>query len=71
MSRTALKRLVRLETLRPAEKGPPRCHIIHGATHEEADANCAALIASGEAKEADRFIHLVFVSPALSPETTA
>jgi hypothetical protein len=70
MSRTTIKRLARLESLRPVEQRIPRCHVIHGETHEEADANHAALIASGEAEEGDRFIHLVFVSPAPEPEAT-
>jgi hypothetical protein len=71
MSRTAIKRLARLESLRPVEQRIPRCHVIHGETHEEADAKHAALMASGEAEEGDRFIHLVFVSPAPHVEAIA
>jgi hypothetical protein len=60
-ARTVIKRLADLERLLRQQKNT--WHQIIVDEDEDADARIAALIASGEAKEGDRFIIRRIVSP--------
>jgi hypothetical protein len=60
-NRTVIKRLADLERLLPQQKGT--WHKVIVGQHEDADARIADLIASGEAKEGDKFIVRRIVSP--------
>jgi hypothetical protein len=61
MSRTRSRRIARLEAKRPESWTP--WHSIIVPEGEDSDAQIAAMIASGQAKEGDNFICRIIVSP--------
>jgi hypothetical protein len=61
MTRTMFRRIARLEATRPQSWVP--WHSIIVSEGEDSDAQIAAIIASGQAKEGDHFICHVVVSP--------
>ena len=61
MSRMTLRRVARLEAAQPQSVG--KWHQIIVDEGEDAEAQKAALFASGEAKEGDQFIVITIVSP--------
>jgi predicted phosphoribosyltransferase len=61
MSRTHLRRIARLEAAQPQFVG--KWHQIVVDEGEDAEAQMAAMFATGEAKEGDQFIVCVIVTP--------
>ena len=62
MSRTTLRRIARLEACQPQDLG--KCHRIIVREGEDPEPHMAALYASGEAKDGDRFILRTIITPA-------
>jgi hypothetical protein len=66
MTRTTSRRIARLEAARPESWVP--WHSIIVSEGEDSDAQIAAMIASGKAKEGDNFICRIIVSPPIREE---
>ena len=65
MSRATIRRIAKLEAVQRAPLA--RCHRIILREGEDPEPHMAALYASGEAKDGDRFILRTIITPAQEP----